>query len=249
MQHTATQCNTLQHVATGQEKRALPRDCYSSRTHSATYCNTLQHTVTHCIWAGEKGNAQGLLQPRIWWRLRPIGHGNSVIELSCGNIPLFCKEFHLFTKIMSIHTKTPWEWAICNRILLWRYTVCLREHRALLGWCFWPVCAHWYHALARHAYIHTYIHTLSLSFSRTHTHTHAHTLQHVRFPYTLSRIHAYTLSHGVNFFSLWGYGVFDFLIALQGIDEWGHSVEVLSCFGEIAGEIWDPSSVVGTRLK
>jgi len=48
MQHTATPCNTLQHTAT--HCNTLQRTATHCNTlqHTATHCNTLQHTATHC---------------------------------------------------------------------------------------------------------------------------------------------------------------------------------------------------------
>ena len=42
LQHTATRCNTLQHVT---DMTLAGEDAGDG---AATHCNTLQHTVTHC---------------------------------------------------------------------------------------------------------------------------------------------------------------------------------------------------------
>jgi len=51
LQHTATNCNTLQqtatHTATPCNTRQHTATYYSALQHTATHCNTLQHTTTH----------------------------------------------------------------------------------------------------------------------------------------------------------------------------------------------------------
>jgi len=54
MQHTATHCNTLQHLQHTATRCRWHRYVWGKRRndaleHAATHCNTLQHTATHCI--------------------------------------------------------------------------------------------------------------------------------------------------------------------------------------------------------
>ena len=108
---------------------------YDTLQHAATHCNTMQHTATRCNWAGEKGNAQGLLL--ITKTLCNILQHTAIHCNTLQHTATHCNTLQLSrrkrqcprttTTPRLVVPSTHWAWEFSDRALLRKYTTLLQR--------------------------------------------------------------------------------------------------------------------------